>query len=375
MVGLTGCGSGDGDGDATLERAQARVTAAEKDVSEAQTAFTAASEEFCGASKTYIVAIDRYGDLLNATATTVGDVKDAGSDLTRPAAEATAGAQAAVAANQELFAAEQDLADAKADLEAVTTSSTPSPSASATTTPSAKPLAPAGSVDKITAAEAALATAQEGITDSTPLAQAAQQFNSAAVALELTWLQLFADTGCLTEQEAAAEEAVRAYTTTLQEALSAVGRYDGEIDGIYGPKTVAGVEELQKANGLTVTGAVDKATAAALEAELLSKGGAAAQQSLTTTASVQQTLKLAGFWDGPVDGKWTPELTEALEDFQRELGVEPTGSVDSATVKAFEKAIAEATAPDPTPSSSPSSAPSDAGSPSAPASSSTPSSM
>ena len=43
----------------------------------------------------------------------------------------------------------------------------------------------------------------------------------------------------------------------------------GSIDGIYGPVTVAAVEELQSANGLPVTGTVDKATAEALNAELL----------------------------------------------------------------------------------------------------------
>ncbi len=108
---------------------------------------------------------------------------------------------------------------------------------------------------------------------------------------------------------------------------------------------------LQKANGLPVPGAVDKATAAALQAELVAKGGAAAQQSLATTAAVQQTLKLAGFWDGPVDGTWTPALTEAVKEFQTQLGVKPTGTVDTATVQALEKAIAGATQPSTSPDS------------------------
>ncbi len=44
--------------------------------------------------------------------------------------------------------------------------------------------------------------------------------------------------------------------------------------------------------------------------------GAASQQSVAATAALQQTLKLVGFWDGPVDGNWTPELTEAVKAFQ-----------------------------------------------------------
>ena len=102
------------------------------------------------------------------------------------------------------------------------------------------------------------------------------------------------------------------------------------------------MEALQKAHGLPVTGTVDKATAAALQADLQAKGGAAAQTAVASTAAVQQTLKLAGFWDGPVDGNWTPALTDALKAFQTKLGVPVTGTVDAATVAALQEAIAEA---------------------------------
>ena len=78
-----------------------------------------------------------------------------------------------------------------------------------------------------------------------------------------------------------------------------------------------------------------------------------------STAAVQQTLKLAGFWDGPVDGAWTPALGAALKDFQSELGVEPTGAVDAATISGLEKAIAEAPAeaPSSTASATPTTSP------------------
>ena len=192
-------------------------------------------------------------------------------------------------------------------------------------------------------AEAELAAAQAGITDQTPLAQAAEQFNAAAVALEMAWLQLIGDSGCLTDaQQEQAAKAVSSYTKTLQQALADAGYYDAKVDGIYGPKTVAAVEALQKANGLPQTGTLDKATEKALRSELAAKGGAAAQEETASTAAVQQTLKLAGYWDGPVDGVWTDELTDALEKLQKDLGVKVTGTVDAATVAALEKAIADA---------------------------------
>ena len=173
--------------------------------------------------------------------------------------------------------------------------------------------------------------------------EATQRFNAAAVALEMSWLKLFADTGCLTEsQQELAQAAVHDYTVALQTSLSEGGYYQAAVDGVYGPATVEAVEALQKANGLPVTGTVDKATAAALQADLQAKGGAAAQQALVSTAAVQQTLKLAGFWDGPVDGTWTPALTDALKAFQTKLGVKPTGTVDAATITALNESIATA---------------------------------
>jgi peptidoglycan hydrolase-like protein with peptidoglycan-binding domain len=158
----------------------------------------------------------------------------------------------------------------------------------------------------------------------------------------MSWLRLFADAGCLTdEQQQQAEAAVGEYTTNLQQALAQTGYFQAEVDGVYGPATVDAVKALQQAHGLPVTGTVDKATEAALQAELQKVGGAAAHEAVASTAAVQQTLKLAGFWDGPVDGNWTPALTEALKAFQKGLGVTPTGTVDAATVAALEKAIAK----------------------------------
>ena len=106
--------------------------------------------------------------------------------------------------------------------------------------------------------------------------------------------------------------------------------------------TADAVKKLQTANSLPATGFVDRATAVALSDAMASKGGAIAASSLAHTAAVQSTLKLAGFWTGPVDGHWTPELTDALKAFQTHLGVPATGAVDAATLAAIESTIANA---------------------------------
>jgi len=349
-VGLAGCAGET----SPVDRAEAQVAAKEKAVTNAQAELTAASDTFCQASESYVVALDRYGDVLNDTAPTVGDVKEAGADLAQPGEDAFDSAEAAVAARQALVVAEQELADARAALEEAKGSPAAAPSDAGAEQPTVAPLAPAATVDRVKQAESDFAAMQSAITDQTPLADASEQFNAAAVALELAWLRLVVDAGCVPdEQKQQAVTAVSAYTMSLQQDLAVAGYYAGAVDGVYGPVTVAAVEDLQRASGLPVTGAVDKATAEALQAELVANAGAAAQESVAATAAVQQTLKLVGFWDGPVDGMWTPELTEAVQAFQVELGVEPTGTVDAATISAFEKAIAELQSPDSTSSPSP----------------------
>ena len=198
-------------------------------------------------------------------------------------------------------------------------------------------------------AEDDLARAGEGITAATPLAEATAEYNSAAFALQIAWLRLFYDAGCLTdEQQAEAVEQVVAYTTTLQTELQQVGYYDGPIDGIYGPATVEAVKSLQADSELPETGFVDRATAEALDELLAELDLQTAATDMTHTAAVQTVLTVTGFWQGPIDGVWTDELTDALEEFQVALGVEPSGVVDAATLAAFQQARSDLQAP-PTP--------------------------
>jgi len=183
-------------------------------------------------------------------------------------------------------------------------------------------------------AESDFEAAAAGITDSTPLVEATAAYNSAAFALQVAWLKLLADAGCLTDaQEAEAVAQLTAYTAALQTDLQTAGFYKGPIDGIYGPQTVAAVEQLQTDSGLPVTGLVDQATALALDKKLAKVG--------LQTAALQSVLKLTGSYTGPIDGKWTPELTDALKQFQTDAGLPPTGAVDAATLAALEQALAE----------------------------------
>ena len=316
---------------------------------DARDAAEVAATEFCGQTRDYITALDRYGDVLASTKPTVGDVRDAGADLAEPSKDVGAAAESAAAAREDVVTAEQDLAQAQAALaEAKDTSPKPTPTSTAT---ALVPEVPPASADRVQQAQADLDATVDGISDQTPLEQAGQQLNAAAVALEMSWLRLFSEVGCLTdEQQAQAATAVRDYTATLQESLALAGHYTEEVDGVYGPATVEAVRSLQESHGLPATGTVDTATAAALQSDLAAQGGAAEQQSTATTAAVQQTLTPDRLLDRSGRRRVDPALTEALKAFQADLGVKPTGMVDAATIAALERAIAEArTSPRPRP--------------------------
>ncbi len=326
-----------------VAQAQARVAAAKAAVTDAQGSLSGAGKTFCGVATDYVKAVDRYGKLFTDQAATVGDVKTIGADLVAPREAVSAAGGDVEAAKTALTKAEQELIDAEAALTVVVASASSKP-APTTTAATATPttLVPRATLERVQQAEKDLAGAEKGITDQTLLSDATAEYNSAAFALQIAWLQLLAEAGCFTdEQHAKALEQVTAYTTQLQTELKQVGYYNGAIDGIYGPETLAGVKKLQADSKLPETGFVDAATSQALDAKLAALGQQTAAAAMTQTATVQTVLKLTGFWTGAVDGKWTDELTAALKEFQTKLGVKPTGQVDAATLAAFEQALTE----------------------------------
>jgi peptidoglycan hydrolase-like protein with peptidoglycan-binding domain len=343
---LAGCSDTDGDGDVDVDpvaAAEERVERAESALTDAQDAFASAGEAFCADAADYIEAVDRYGGAVSDAEATVGDITTAGADLERPRDAVGSSADEATAARDELAAAEQELADAEADLAALVDGTTVPTDDDTTTT---EPLVPPATVTRVEQAESDLADAFEGIDDDTLLADATEQVNAAAFAVQVAWLRLFADAGCLDDdRQAEAVAAVADYTAALQTSLATAGYFEGTVDGVYGPETVDAVERLQEDAGLPVTGLVDRATAEALEQAVIDAGGAAETEAIVQTAALQSLLAVAGYWTGPIDGEWSDALTAALQQLQTDLGVPPTGEVDADTLDALQRAIEEGREP------------------------------
>ncbi len=341
---LAACGDDSATTNTTAADPQQQVDDAQVALDEAQSAFDDASSTFCDDSADYVDAVDRYGQVLSQSEVTVGDLTTAGADLEAPREGVQSSAGAVVEARDQVAQAHQDLADAQAALAAAQTGTTVAPP----TTTTIAPLVPPATVDRVQEAEDDLASAFEGVTEDTPLTEATEQVNAAAFALEVAWLRLFADAGCLSdEQGAQGLQALVDYTTALQTSLTTAGYYQGEVDGVYGPQTVDAVEALQADSDLPVTGYVDRATAAALEGAVTAAGGAAADQAIAHTAALQSLLTIAGYWTGPIDGQWTDALTAALQELQSDLGLPATGVLDAQTLAAIQQAIGEVQAETP----------------------------
>lgn len=264
----------------------------------------AAQAQFCSDVEQYISAIGNYGGLFEDVDLTVGDVKNAADELA-PGREAV---EESAATFQEAVAAD------------------PTPGVTV------EVIQPE-SIEAVKDAEAAFAAASD-IDDNTTVVEAGVNFTSAAYGLEVAWVRLFADAGCIVD-EAQAKQWVSDYVTALQTDLQAAGLYQGDVDGIYGPMTIAAVEQLQKDAGLPVTGLVDPATQAALALAL-------GQRQSAEIGALQGILISTGYYDGPVDGIWSREVEDGLKALQTDLGVPATGVVDAATLRAFEQALNDA---------------------------------
>jgi uncharacterized surface protein with fasciclin (FAS1) repeats len=273
-----------------------------------------AQAQFCSDVEEYVNALDTYGGLFDDLEVTVGDVRSAADNL-EPAREAV---RESATIFQESVEADPGSAVSIELLESE-------------------------SITAVQEAEENFDAAVGGVNDRTTVADAGVQVSTAAYGLQVAWVRLFADAGCI-EDEAEATEWVSGYVSALQTDLATVGLYEGRIDGIYGPLTVEAVTTLQEQAGLEETGLPDPATQRAL-AELLG------QRESASIAALQGILTATGHYTGPVDGVWSDAVEEALMALQTDLGVPATGVVDAATLRAFEAALAAAgnpPAPEPT---------------------------
>jgi peptidoglycan hydrolase-like protein with peptidoglycan-binding domain len=125
---------------------------------------------------------------------------------------------------------------------------------------------------------------------------------------------------------------------TVQNRLRQLGFYDGPADGVWGPGTQQALERFQRARGLDHVGEPTAATMSAMgidPAALTRTASAAAPLDPTVVRSIQQRLRRLGVYNGPLDGEWGAGSQAAVERFQRNRGLDPTGDLNPTTLAAL----------------------------------------
>jgi peptidoglycan hydrolase-like protein with peptidoglycan-binding domain len=181
----------------------------------------------------------------------------------------------------------------------------------------------------VTRASAASIMASLALLCVPTLGLAAERGDSRAEAADATTLSVGAGYG-----QAGGESRVRA----LQRRLRALGHRPGPVDGLYGPRTKAAVERLQRHGGLSVNGIAGPQTLRLLNADappLAPRAGIGQPGGSRQVREIQRRLRAQGARPGPVDGLYGPRTEAAVERFQRSAGVPATGVVSRATAVAL----------------------------------------
>jgi len=142
-----------------------------------------------------------------------------------------------------------------------------------------------------------------------------------------------------------ADELIR----SVQSKLSRLGYYKGKVDGSPGSVTSAAIRRYQLAQKLKVTGEVNQQTLAQLGLGATApapaftgigaffEGGpmekSESDKQVSTIRLCQKTLSSLGYFGGPSNGFPGPALAAAIQNWQRDNGLKPTGCFDAPTLK------------------------------------------
>lgn len=120
----------------------------------------------------------------------------------------------------------------------------------------------------------------------------------------------------------------------LQEELADLGYYAGPHDGVFGDDTQAALEQLQADEGLESTGELDRPTRAVL-------GALAGKSDSLSVKAIQTAVSELGLYDGLIDGDYGPATEAAIEEVQREAGIEVDGAYGQETAAALNERYQE----------------------------------
>lgn len=150
----------------------------------------------------------------------------------------------------------------------------------------------------------------------------------------------------------------------LQKKLATMGYYQGTVDGQFGSQTAAAIRRFQLAENLKVTGEPNAQTLQRLgiagspqnerpfhrpsptpvpeyvAIAAVFKGGpfisVGPELQIAAIRRAKKSLRLLGYYDGPMDGSPNAGLVTALKAWQRSAGFRPTGRFDENTLRGLD---------------------------------------
>lgn len=109
-------------------------------------------------------------------------------------------------------------------------------------------------------------------------------------------------------------------TFVVQADLTALGYFEGVIDGIAGEETRAAIASFQNDAGIEADGEFGPVTDAAMVPRL--------QQDVPYVENLQEDLTELEFYTGPIDGDFGQGTEAAVERLQASCDLEETGEID-----------------------------------------------
>lgn len=136
------------------------------------------------------------------------------------------------------------------------------------------------------------------------------------------------------------------HVAQIQNLLQAKGFYSGAVDGSWGPNTARAADKFRREHGLEVNAGLDiellralnehRAAVPKLPSAALSRSsGVPLHAGTEAIRALQRELSQKGHEAGAVDGVWGENTRQALRDFQRNHGLETTGTLTLPTLAAL----------------------------------------
>lgn len=155
-----------------------------------------------------------------------------------------------------------------------------------------------------------------------------------------TWSSHFDGDGCCPKADDDESSTPTAAGKRLQQDLRKLGFYNGPVDGRTSTRLTDAVKDFQLKVGLKVDGRCLGRCLVAIKTMLgLDEPAAPSPASPPTITNLQEALRKLGFYAGPLDGRTSAAVRDAVVRFQRDAGIPADGRCTERCQLALTKAL------------------------------------